>query len=79
MEGIENVIPGENIWIVPVDKYFYFQVNLNERNVSSNCKIMINLCQADLGIYTPEDMTGKIVMVMILKIARKLKIDTSVL
>ena len=40
---------------------------------------MINLCQADLGIYTPEDMTGKIIIVMILKIARKLKIDTSVL
>ena len=79
MESFENVIPGENIWSVPVEKYFYFQVNQNDRNVSSNCKIMINICQADLGIYTPEDMTGKTVMVMILKIARKLKIDTSVL
>ena len=37
------------------------------------CKIMINLCQADLGIYTPEGMTGKIVMVMILKIATQTK------
>ena len=73
MEGIENNIPGENIWIVPVDKYFYFQINQNERSVSGSCKIMINLCQADLGIYTPEGMTGKIVTVMILKIATQTK------
>ena len=50
-----------------------FRLIKNERDVSGNCKIMINLCQADLGIYTPEGMTGKIVMVMILKIATQTK------